>query len=144
MRAPVLNVFLIACPLDAKIKTARVCIPDVDIGYIPILKKLLQLGFDEPIGNIPLCNESATARIGVESKRVGKHIHRETSALWISFAIALVDEDGTGQRKALFSREGIMGEEYAALRADEKCLQALPAGPVTSGHFSVRRMTIAG
>ncbi|MDP9200887.1 MAG: hypothetical protein M3P26_02990 [Gemmatimonadota bacterium] len=135
--------FFIARPLDTKIITARVRVPHVDIGYIAILKQALELGFDDTIGNIPLRKHSPAARIGVESETARKHVHREAPILRISFAIVLVNENGTGQRKLFLSVKRIVGEKYPAFTADGKGFQALPAWPVTGGHFGVRGMTVA-
>src|SRR2546423_9492105 len=53
------------CPFDTKIITASVGIAHGDISYRAVLKKLLNLGLDATIGNIPLCNQPSAARIRV-------------------------------------------------------------------------------
>jgi len=62
-----IEAFFFARPFDAKIITAGVGITHVDIGYIVILEELLELRLDATVGNIPLRNQSPTARISVES-----------------------------------------------------------------------------
>jgi hypothetical protein len=114
--------FFMAGPFDTKIITAGVGIPHVDVRYFAIPQQPLQLGFDHTIGDIPLRNESPAACIGVESETVGKHVGRKAPVLPISFAMVLVDENGTGQRKLLRFVKGIIGEQYPAFAADGKGL----------------------
>jgi hypothetical protein len=131
-------------PLDTKIITAGVGITHVDIGYIAIQKQPLELGFNDTVGNIPLGDQSAAPGIGVEREAVGEHVRGKASIFLISVAVALVDEDGPGQRKVFLSVERVVGEQYPAFCADGKGSQALPARPVTGGHFGVSGMTVAG
>jgi hypothetical protein len=138
-----IETFLFTRPFNTKIITAGVGITHVDIGYIAIQKEPLDLGFNDTVGNIPLSDQSAARCVSVESEAMGKHVYRKTSIFSISLAIVLVDENGPRQRKVFLSVERIVGEQYPAFCADGKSSQALPAWPVTGGHFGVGGMTVA-
>jgi hypothetical protein len=138
-----IEAFFFARPFNTKIITAGVSITHVDKGYIAVQKQPLELGFNDTVGNIPLADQSAAACISVESEAVGEHVHRKTPIFPISLALLLVDENGPGQGKVFLSVERVVGEQYPAFRADGKGSQALPARPVTGGHFAVSGMTVA-
>src|SRR5258705_2383299 len=136
--------FFIARPFDTKIITARVGIPNVDIGYRGILQQQPDLGLDDTIGNIPLGNQSPPRSISIQGEPVRQHVDRKAGVLRIALAVVLVNENRARQRELLLSVERVVGEQDPTLPADGEGFQALPTGPIARRHFSVRRMAVAG
>jgi hypothetical protein len=97
--------FFILCPFDTKIITTGLGVPHMDVGHVAILEQMPDLGLDDAVRNIALRNQPPAPRVRVESETVGKHILRKAPVFRISFALLLMDENGTRQGKILLSME---------------------------------------
>src|SRR6266704_1151068 len=110
----------------------------MEICHLGLGEQPLELVFYQAIGNITLCNQPPTTRIGVQGELVREHINRKASILRIPFAVVLVDENGTGQGQVFPSMEGVVGKQDSPLLSDGEGSQTLAARPITFGYFRVR------
>src|SRR5712672_507570 len=103
----------------------------MDIRYVAVAEQLVQFGLDGTIRNIPLRDESSTARIGVEGEAVREHVRREPAVFRISAAFALMNEYWAGKRELFHFVERIISEEDAAVLTKRKSFEAMPTWSVT-------------
>ena len=82
----------------------------MDVVNLGAREEPLDHRLNPSIRDVLLGVELSATPISIERERVASELVREGGVLRISGAHILVDENGTGQRQVLPSREGIIGE----------------------------------